>query len=73
MTSKGVSQLKFLNRTINSKAYQDNIISDINSNMYAPCPIAYNKITYHAVALQSIGAFLWDQSCDLIGHLTDQI
>ena len=48
---KGVSQLKLVNETITSKAYQDNIKSDIKLQYECTMPQAFNKITHLATAL----------------------
>ena len=73
MTSRGVSQIKLINGTINSRAYQDNIMKILNSNMYVPCPKASNKITYYVIALQSVCAYIKGLGSDLIDHLIVQI
>ena len=48
---KEVSQLKLVNETITSKAYQDNIKSDIKLEYECTMPQAFNKITHLAFAL----------------------
>ena len=54
---KGVSQLKLVNETITSKAYQDNIKSDIKLQYECTIPQAFNKITHLAIALLNIKAW----------------
>ena len=51
VTFNGVSQLKLVNETITSKAYQDNIKSDIKLQYECTIPHAFNKITHLAIAL----------------------
>ena len=46
VTFNGVSQLKLVNETITSKAYQDNIKSDIKLQYECNIPQAFNKITH---------------------------
>ena len=62
---KGVSQLKLVNETITSKAYQDNIKSDIKLQYECTMPLAFNKITHLAIALWNIHAFTRDQGGDI--------
>ena len=47
---KGVSQLKHVNETITSKAYQDNIKSDLKLKYECTMPQAVNEITHLAIA-----------------------
>ena len=51
VTFKGVSRLKLVNETITSKAYQDNIKSDIKLQYECTVPQAFNKITHLAISL----------------------
>ena len=51
ITFKGVSQLKLANETITSKAYQDNINSDVKLQYECTIPQAFNKIPHHAISL----------------------
>ena len=51
VTFKGVFQLKLVNETITSKAYQDNIKSDIKLQYECTMPQAFNKITHLAIAV----------------------
>ena len=64
VTSKGVSQLKLVNGTINRKAYLDNFVNNIKLHYDVPCPEASKIITYHAISLQTIRAFIRDQGSD---------
>ena len=43
--------VKLVNETITSKAYQDNIRSDIKRQYECTIPQAFNKITHLAIAL----------------------
>ena len=51
VTFKGVSQLKLVNKTTTSKAYQDNIKSEIKLQYQCTMPQAFNKITHLAIDL----------------------
>ena len=50
VTFEGVSQLKLANETITSKAYQDDIKSDIKLQYECIIPQVFNKITHLAIA-----------------------
>ena len=56
MTFKGVSQLKLVNETITSKAYQDSIKSDIKLQYECTMPQLFNKITHLTKVLLNIHA-----------------
>ena len=53
VTSKGVTGLKFVNGTISSDAYQDNIINNTKIQYVCIISLASKKITYYVIALQS--------------------
>ena len=67
MSFKGVTQLKLVNGTVTSNAYQDNIISDLDHLYGCPMSQAFNKIAHLAKALQNIQTFTWDQGSDVFG------
>ena len=54
VTFKGVSQLKLVNETITSNAYQDNTKSDIKLQYECTLPQTFYKITHLAIALYNI-------------------
>ena len=70
VTSKGITQQKLLNRTINSNAYQDNAMNDIKLQYVCIISQAFNKITYYVIALQSYCVFIRSQGSNLIDYLT---
>ena len=65
ITFKGVSQLKLVNETITSKAYQDNIKSDVKLQYDCTMPQPFKKITHLAIALYNDHVFTRDQVGDI--------